>query len=148
MKEPTKKIVAVIGTIGALASIVGLYIILNPHVITIDKEASIRIQGLEDFYLSSYNDDFTFSIIIENNGGEYVTIKDITVSQLLGSGKYAFYTNVKSEPSRPAIPIDSSVNINITLPSHEARETMEFKIRVTYNDYKYEESKVFEVVWH
>ena len=80
--------------------------------------------------------DFKFPIVLENTGGEYAIVESITVLQLLSSGEYAHYTS-DYEPYKPRIPTDSSVNVNITLPAHEARETMEFKIRVCYNDLRF-----------
>jgi len=135
--------------IGAIASIVSLILILNP---TILNGASIKIEGLEDFYGygydNEYNQDFTLDFLLTNDGTELITVKYISVYQILGSGKEKTYPDVKSNPSSPKIPVGTSQNISLTIPAHEARGITEFKISIMYNDYKTTTSEIFDVTWY
>ena len=146
MKESTKKIVAVIGTIGAVASIIGLYIVLNPPGVII-KVASLEIQGLKDFYVSNSQADLSFNVIFFNNGNEYITVENVYVEQLMPSGNDLPYPNVKINPSLPQISVGSPVNVSISIPAHNAIGSIEFKIFILYNDGKSIESRLFSVTW-
>ena len=145
MEITKKKLVGAIMLIGAIASIVCLILILNP---TILNGASIKIEGLEDFYGNEYNQDFTLDFLLTNDGTELITVKYSSVYQILGSGKEKIYPDVKSNPSSPKIPVGTSQNISLTIPAHEARGVTEFKISIMYNDYKTTTSEIFDVTWY
>ena len=147
MKELTKKIVTVIGIIGAVASIISLIIVLKPNGIGNIRVASIEIQGLQDFYVSNSQEDLSFNVILFNNGNEYITVENVFIEQLMPSGNYLPYLNVNINPARPQISVGSSVNMSVSIPAHKALGNTEFKIFIYYNDGKNTESRLFYVTW-